>query len=740
MRLEIESIITAPPVTEDVGTNDHAPVDMAEIKSALNQGIKAAQAGQRPQARSLLLRVTELDPGNESAWLWLASISEYPEELLGFLTRVLAINSENQRAIEWKAATLTLLSKTFVQRGIDACNEAKTSFAAECFETALEHDESNATAWMWMASLSDSNTEKASLLARAVALEPNNSAAVAALSEAKGKILKDRMMDAKTAAVSGNIPGAISILDTLLEMNPDSIEGWTMRSHLVEGFDEKIRCFENILALDPYDLAANTARDSLLTIFGTFEGGKIESAKDVELPKPSTNLVQTDIEIGSPEPFAHIVEPAFAESVEAVTSPEPATNFEHVLETPIARSPTQELEIPPGDDEYQPSYSENHPEQTDDTYEMETVAEPIGSDATEAPQSPPDDIEPVADFELSADLFAPADNGSMDSHAEPADETDSFDHDTAPSEYKPAESPEEPSNPSAEYVIPMPGVSLPNDVVSETRSPFDSVVDSNETFHVDAESFECPFCGASNEAQSVSCRQCMAVLTLSDLELLLANQNADKLTLRQAVEDMERSRSGRQFSAEELTILGLGHLNLRNLQLGYTCLSDASKLNPNDVVLGSQVNALLIRIEEIKVQEEAHLKMPKGKSILVVDDSATVRKLIAGKLEKSGHDVICANDGVEAMEKLENFVPDLILLDITMPRMDGYQVCKNIRSKGMTRDVPVVMISGKDGFFDKVRGRMAGTTGYITKPFGPETLMKAVEVYLRGEIPEMDEV
>lgn len=85
------------------------------------------------------------------------------------------------------------------------------------------------------------------------------------------------------------------------------------------------------------------------------------------------------------------------------------------------------------------------------------------------------------------------------------------------------------------------------------------------------------------------------------------------------------------------------------------------------------------------------------------------------------------------MATIETIVPDLVLLDIAMPRMDGYQVCKLIRSNEAVKDVPVVMISGKDGFFDKVRGRMAGTTGYITKPFGPETLMKALETYL---IPE----
>ena len=102
---------------------------------------------------------------------------------------------------------------------------------------------------------------------------------------------------------------------------------------------------------------------------------------------------------------------------------------------------------------------------------------------------------------------------------------------------------------------------------------------------------------------------------------------------------------------------------------------------------------------------------PDYKTILVVDDSPTVRKLISGKLEKCGHEVLCSSDGVEAMEALESIKPDLILLDITMPRMDGYQVCKLIRGNEKLKDVPVVMISGKDGFFDKVRDRLHAAAG-----------------------------
>jgi twitching motility two-component system response regulator PilG len=246
----------------------------------------------------------------------------------------------------------------------------------------------------------------------------------------------------------------------------------------------------------------------------------------------------------------------------------------------------------------------------------------------------------------------------------------------------------------------------------------------------------CTFCNSENPGQAFTCGTCLSTLTLSDLEMLLANSHADREVLRNAVARMEAEKAIQPLTESELTNLGIAYLNLRDFQTGYQHLFDASQLNPNNVVLASQVNALLIRLDEIKRQEEAHEAMPKEKKILVVDDSATVRKLIAGKLEKCGHQVFCAADGVEAIEQLDSIVPDLILLDITMPRMDGYQVCKTIRGNEATKDVPVVMISGKDGFFDKVRGRMAGTTGYITKPFGPETLMKAVETYLKGEVVE----
>ncbi|TMD31398.1 MAG: response regulator [Chloroflexi bacterium] len=112
--------------------------------------------------------------------------------------------------------------------------------------------------------------------------------------------------------------------------------------------------------------------------------------------------------------------------------------------------------------------------------------------------------------------------------------------------------------------------------------------------------------------------------------------------------------------------------------------------------------------------------------VMVVDDSPTIRKAVSVGLEAEGYHVVTAVDGLDALRKLDDVRPDLILLDITMPGMDGYKLCRTVRSRSKTKAVPVVMLSGKDGFFDKVRGKMAGCTDYITKPFATKALLDTV--------------
>ena len=160
MRLEIESTTAAPPLADQIVSETERAKSVSEVQEFLKSGIKAAQNGDRAGARTALLKATELDPRNENAWLWLASISEYPEELLVFLNNVLDINPENARALEWRAATNALLAKTLIQRGIDAAEEGSNEKAADYFSKALEYDQHSAMAWMWLASLSQAHEGK----------------------------------------------------------------------------------------------------------------------------------------------------------------------------------------------------------------------------------------------------------------------------------------------------------------------------------------------------------------------------------------------------------------------------------------------------------------------------------------------------------------------------------------------------------------------------------------------------
>jgi len=120
----------------------------------------------------------------------------------------------------------------------------------------------------------------------------------------------------------------------------------------------------------------------------------------------------------------------------------------------------------------------------------------------------------------------------------------------------------------------------------------------------------------------------------------------------------------------------------------------------------------------------------RPRKVLIVDDSPTVCKIVSITLKKRGFDVSSAGDGVEAMALVASNRPDLILLDITMPRMDGYQLCKLIKGYPETKNIPVIMLSGKDGFFDRVRGKLVGCSDYVTKPFDPELLVATVERFL----------
>jgi len=850
MRLEFEPNASVVPFVEKDVVNHNVS---SESEKMLREGIKAAQEGNRSDARNLLLRVTENDADNENAWLWLASISEYPEELLVFLNNVLRINAENERALEWHKATKSLLAKTLVQRGIDAVKDARKDFARQCFEQALEHEAENEMAWLWLASVADSEEEKTACFEKVLSINPDNETAQTSLKSIQAQKTQRLFQDALSAAFDGRHHDAKEMVATVLSDDSEMEDAWVLKSHLADSFEERAECFLKLSVLNPEnemakanlaswrmlaDLRAEQPKTEEVTEFAVEAHEKVAEFSNQEAVAEFSDYSSNESSAQSES--APTAEDFSAESEAETAVLEFNENFDeaenvaeenfvaenpHVEEYAQPDSPTQDLSF---DSSFEQPETQMQAAE-ENSYE-EFQNDEVLFDSTEPQAQPVQEFsDPLSDLaaELEAeeeemnwafanpqetkeaeDYFRNDDESDDDIHKTqqanyesedfpqdfvnemPAETTENFAEtsnetadepqdeewkNTSPSmfvNYLPAASEnyfetqtvefsapetaiaeENPTEFSAPAEEDEPQWSAENNYLHQFAENTEEFAETNETaveeevaVQAVKESFEtqpeekssqpkgetvlCPFCNAANDKQAFSCNSCQTVLTLSDLEMLLGQQSANEDKLRQAVESLERENESYGLNAEQLMNLGVGQVNLKNFRQGFLYLQEAVRMNPSNVLLDAQVNALAIRLSEMEEQQSVHDSMPKNRKILVVDDSPTVRKLISGKLEKCGHEVICAIDGVDALEKINELKPDLVLLDITMPRMDGYQVCKLIRNNETTKDVPVVMISGKDGFFDKVRGRMAGTTGYITKPFGPETLMKTVETYL----------
>jgi twitching motility two-component system response regulator PilG len=230
----------------------------------------------------------------------------------------------------------------------------------------------------------------------------------------------------------------------------------------------------------------------------------------------------------------------------------------------------------------------------------------------------------------------------------------------------------------------------------------------------EAEQYECPFCGREDPRDFYRCPACKAVVTL-DLDLFTDSpDNINQNVIEKAIVYYQSAKDVEPYNANHW--LGIAYLNLHKSENALAHLVEAFKLRPQNTELASQIE-----------------KLQKRKLVLVVDDSATIRSLVTRLLERNNCRTVEAASGMEALSRLEEKDVSAVILDIGMPLIDGYKVCKMIRSHYKTACVPVIMLSGNDGFFDKVRGKLAGATDYLTKPLKPHLLLSAIHKYLASQ-------
>ena len=679
-------------VTEPVLSVD----SRTQVTQLVRNGIAEAKAGNLPAARESLLSAIDIDNRHETALMWLASISDKPQELLSFLQRVLVINPDNQRAQQWAAATKSMLVKSLIQQGAASHKEGMPEIATQYFLQATEYDPNSEMAWLWLVSVANEPEDKLSYLNRVLSLNPTHEKALALFHRTKTQIARSLIKKGNAAAVAGDRATALEILRDVMEYNPNLEEAWLLKAFLSESTSEKAFCFEKALEINSESYQARNGLDLLKT---QTVSEPAESADEVAAKETTEPIEIEAAESGLPS--LNETETAPRHLVQ-VSAEDGAENREGFVE----------------DDTVAPQFvAERYvaaPETVDEERVEEELAEEQISAVAQEEEAEETSVQLPSDFSRTLPP-APAPPVAREVEPAPLPEVEHEEQAVKPVETIPQE-----TFPAIEIAA---QAEIRTENINETL--FEATAKAMPEVMV-----KCQFCQTNTKERLVRCQSCGAYTRLEEFDHLLTNELNNEARMRTFIEDWQTESAGHELSADEYFNLGLGYLNLRNVKKAVTNFEQVLNLDSDNKNRNGQIMALIAYINE-KMPEVlgSSASASSGKTIMVVDDSPTVRKLIIGKLEKHGHRVVAAVDGMDALSKISETIPDLILLDVTMPRLDGYQLCKMVKANAKTRHVPVVMISGKDGFFDKVRGRMAGSTAYITKPFGPETLLQTVDSY-----------
>lgn len=243
--------------------------------------------------------------------------------------------------------------------------------------------------------------------------------------------------------------------------------------------------------------------------------------------------------------------------------------------------------------------------------------------------------------------------------------------------------------------------------------------------------WDCPLCSHQSNVPAQRCAACRAIIDLSQIEQLLTDFKVDTAKMERAIKRL----SSLPQSPDVVLHEGLALFNLQRFDEAADKFQQVIRLQPANRSRTNLLNAVLRRMPAIHQQLVNMARESAQKTVLVIDDSPTIRKVVSLALTPTEHRVLTAagaNDALEVIRK--QGIPQLIFLDIMMPGMDGYELCKLLRQTAETSKIPVIMLSGKDGFFSKIRGRMCGASGYITKPFETRELLELVAKYC-GVVP-----
>ena len=252
----------------------------------------------------------------------------------------------------------------------------------------------------------------------------------------------------------------------------------------------------------------------------------------------------------------------------------------------------------------------------------------------------------------------------------------------------------------------------------------------------------CPFCWSPLELKAKKCHYCCGRLVIDDA---LNHDDLNVLDSNSFIDSVTRYTNviARESNVNAYYFLSLANCNLNKTEEALDLLNEASRNYPDNEFIEQQLKIVLDHVakrltkyENIKAESQ---KKPIAsdtpvatdkKKILVVQDSSTTRKVVVLTLKQEGFKMIEAQDGLEALRKIDEERPDLVLLDAILPKMDGYKILSIIKENKELKDMPVIMLTSKGGLLDKFKGKLAGSSAYLTKPFDPKDLISTVRKHI----------
>lgn len=256
----------------------------------------------------------------------------------------------------------------------------------------------------------------------------------------------------------------------------------------------------------------------------------------------------------------------------------------------------------------------------------------------------------------------------------------------------------------------------------------------------------CPFCFAPLDPKATQCPHCRAYVVITEDIFQQLGRDANRQELDQALQRF-RSVLTRELNIPVLFYAGMAQLNLNNFNEALTYFEQIQEcIGTSENMYTKTVQRILTYIashhlttndDKAKGEPPASIAsddtLSSGKKVLVVEDSPTTRKVIKMTLEAHDYRVVEAADGVEALTKLNDERPDLVLLDVMLPTLDGYGILSLLKKNHNFKKVPVIMLTSKDRFRDKIKGRFSAASAYLTKPFEPRILLNEVAKHLPSD-------